>query len=388
MAFLTARAAFSRSHPDVFLIRDESGLWRAQGLGEPHELLHVYVSKRRQTVEPDNRTVYHPTIWGELGTLVEVLPEIADFTVVFDGAPAGRLVDFVMGPEPATVERWYHGTSTAAWEAIQREGLRPRVYTREPAGYATLGGPQGDPRYVYLAADAGNDVVFAARNVAAKARQAGRSDAAPIILEIDGGSIKGWLLEPDEDSRAETWRGSLATTGTVRYPAAIPAQAIRVYRVLGEGGWTSPGETVKGPQVTRAPALVLLHVDSLASYAWHVGQKAERLATRMVAAARDHTGLLVVVDQGWGELIAREIVALGETDGERITFDESVDDWEPFLAELIVLLREAGVDTVRLGGVWYDPTGAEGCVTYTGSALLDAGFRVIVDSDLVGCVGD
>ena len=137
-------------------------------------------------------------------------------------------------------------------------------------------------------------------------------------------------------------------------------------------------------------ALVLVHLDSLASYAWHGGD-ANALAGRIGDAIRATDGLVVLVVQGWGTHLASLLVraANSRTDPTVVLqFDEDSGRWPHFLRQLRHLLASHDTGTVRLGGLWYDPTGREGCVTYVASQMQKAGLKVTVDPELVGCMRD
>jgi len=232
----SAREVFDKPRAEVYLTRDD-GEWRRSTLQDSASECKVVINKRKRYVEPQERTALHPTVRDELQSLVDVLPEVADFSVVFDGFDAGRLDDFI--DSDPVVTRWYHGTSSKAWKAIQQEGLLPRSQTGAEATYAGLSAPEGDPRYTYLAADPGNDVRFAAREAAKK------HGGEPVILEISVDGVVLDDLEPDEDAGVDSWEESLAYMGTVRYGGPIPASAIRLHSMNRGGGWTTGSSTTR-----------------------------------------------------------------------------------------------------------------------------------------------
>ena len=235
---MDAKATFDSPRVEIYLTRNEDRDWRRSALQDSASGLPlVVINKRKRYVEPQERTALHPTVREELQSLVDVLPEVADFSVVFDGFDARRLGDFI--DSDPVVTHWYHGTSSEAWKAIQQEGLLPRSQTGAEATYAGLSAPEGDPRYTYLAADPGNDVRFAAREAAKK------HGGEPVILEISVDGVVLDDLEPDEDAGVDSWEESLAYMGTVRYGGPIPASAISLHLMNRGGGWTTGSPTTR-----------------------------------------------------------------------------------------------------------------------------------------------
>jgi hypothetical protein len=131
-------------------------------------------------------------------------------------------------------------------------------------------------------------------------------------------------------------------------------------------------------------ALVLIHLDSLASFHSETGEGKE-LASALEYEARTHRGPVIGVVQGWDERIARGVVRAIEArdDGLIVEFDEDVSDWDEFLPELLRDVRSMGADSVTVGGVWFDPSGRWGCVN-TAADYLSRQMPVVVDGDLVG----
>lgn len=145
-------------------------------------------------------------------------------------------------------------------------------------------------------------------------------------------------------------------------------------------------------------ALVLVHVSSLDAFADYFKledptfSQAWALSDRMARAAIAHDGPVVIVDQDWPHLgehseprrAFEDKVARSGRPITRMHFDEEEEDWTPFLRRLRRTLKDAGITRVILGGVWFDPSEASGCVTAT-YKYLENKFDTSVASDLVGC---
>jgi len=136
-------------------------------------------------------------------------------------------------------------------------------------------------------------------------------------------------------------------------------------------------------------ALVVVHLSSVDSYAWQVGQEAgERLARSIVEAVRKHRGPVYIVDQGWdGPLESTIKRAIADVPVTWMRFDEEVQEWDEFLPRLKRRLTRDGVTRAVVGGVWYDPTLETGCATRVYLYLLRA-LPTEVDRSIVGCIGD
>jgi hypothetical protein len=136
-------------------------------------------------------------------------------------------------------------------------------------------------------------------------------------------------------------------------------------------------------------ALVIVHLSTIDSYAWTIGEdKAKQLADRIIAAVRKHQGPVYIVDQFWdGELRDYVIAGIADVPVTWMKFDEDVSDWKRFLASLKRRLTKDGVTNVVLGGVWYDPDLKEGCAT-TVYVYLAPLWPTKVDKNIVGCESD
>lgn len=168
-------------------------------------------------------------------------------------------------------------------------------------------------------------------------------------------------------------------------------------------------------------ALVIIHLSSLDSYS-DIEKEASgdythsyQLASDMAEAVLKHDGPVFIVDQGWlfvgresrarGSFIEEigvdydqvqklaeegdvfEIQTYEQHEPRRITwirFDEEYEDWGSFLDFLQKKLKEAKVDKVVLGGLFFESDLSEGCVTFTYKELLKT-IPTKVDQGLVGC---
>jgi hypothetical protein len=136
-------------------------------------------------------------------------------------------------------------------------------------------------------------------------------------------------------------------------------------------------------------ALVIVHLSSIDSYAWTIGEtKARQLADRIIRAVHKHRGPVYVVDQFWdGPLRESVAAAISDVPAAWIKFDEDLSDWAAFLPKLRRRLARDGVTDVVVGGVWYDPKLEEGCATRIYLDLA-AVLPAKVDKNLVGCATD
>jgi hypothetical protein len=136
-------------------------------------------------------------------------------------------------------------------------------------------------------------------------------------------------------------------------------------------------------------ALVIVHLSTIDSYAWTVGEeKAKQLATRIIQAIRRHRGPVYVVDQFWDGPLRNEVAAaVADIPIVWIEFDEDVGDWKRFLPSLKRRLKRDRVTNVVVGGVWYDPKLEEGCATEV-YLYLASRMPTKVDERLVGCETD
>ena len=115
-------------------------------------------------------------------------------------------------------------------------------------------------------------------------------------------------------------------------------------------------------------ALVLVHTDSIDSFASESPEQAEQLALSMGMSVKSHKGPIIVVRQGWSPRTryARDFLHEAENSGAHfVKFDEDTQKWNPFLEKLRLLLDRLNVDKVELGGLWYTDNLRSGCVSRT-----------------------
>jgi hypothetical protein len=136
-------------------------------------------------------------------------------------------------------------------------------------------------------------------------------------------------------------------------------------------------------------ALVIVHLSTIDSYAWTIGEeKAAQLADRIIRAVRKHRGPIYIIDQFWeGPLRDRIAAEISDIPAQWIEFDEDVGDWKQFLPSLKRRLTRDRVTNVVIGGVWFDPKLKGGCATEVYLYLLSR-LPTKVDKTIVGCETD
>jgi len=175
----------------------------------------------------EGATEQHPGFNKAIREIVKKYPEIMEYKISFDGplVPIGEVLGL------KTPERWddiifYHGTATAALDAILSGGLKSRMETGAAAAHgANLGKPSLHSDAVYLTTQK-NTANFAARDAASKTK------SKPVVLAIRGfsGNERSWVS--DEDSRQDDPWESLRKLGSVAYKGTIPPKFIKVDRIL------------------------------------------------------------------------------------------------------------------------------------------------------------
>lgn len=138
-------------------------------------------------------------------------------------------------------------------------------------------------------------------------------------------------------------------------------------------------------------ALLYIHVDSLDGYADEATRdEADEVKNNMISAMdRYDDALVIVVHQGWRTARAREIIAAAQRRPKHFVmeFDESVQSWPSFFLKLGKLLKEHEVESVVLGGCWWDPSkkkgGGRGCATHTYHWLKRKGYAVHPRTELL-----
>ena len=165
-------------------------------------------------------------------------------------------------------------------------------------------------------------------------------------------------------------------------------------------------------------ALLIMHLSSLDVYSdVHGAKKAAVMAERLIDAMSSHHGPVIVVDMLWEtgrhhdseareEIYERALfpmldqgtaILIVHDEGWESDFSwqgkplsECVDEemgytgyWPEFFQELIPVLNELGVDSIRMGGFWYDPEHDHGCALAAGT-YLSSMFDVRYDEKILG----
>ena len=175
--------------------------------------------------------------------------------------------------------------------------------------------------------------------------------------------------------------------------------------------------------MTAVHALIIVHLSSLDAYPSTLVD--EGLYPSDAEAATDDLGneiasaiqaaisrgeRVYVIDQFWGANIRsgnvssgtaaryhasgaggpnRDLVvnAIGNVQPQWIKFDESTSEWRRFLPWLRKQLVAAGVRSVTIGGLWWEPDEKSGCA-FRVYDYLRSYFKVEVDVNIVGSVHD
>ena len=166
---------------------------------------------------------------------------------------------------------------------------------------------------------------------------------------------------------------------------------------------------------THTEALLIMHLSSLDCYFDMYGAvKAKQMADRLIKAMSYHDGPVIVVDEMWEtgrrrDSEAREQVyehalfpMLDQGTAILITHDEGWESefseigeplteeeygysgyWPELFQELFPVLNELGVDSIKIGGFWYDPKHNTGCALYLGQQLSDS-FEITYAKSILG----
>jgi len=235
----------------------------------------------------DKTTEDNPAFLKALREMVKKYPELKDFLVAFDG-PLVRVSDLLR----KKVERdinwskvvFYHGTSMAAWEKIQRQGLVPRRVSGTKAAYGVaFSAAPGHEDAIYLTTQE-NTTLFAARDAA---RGTGSN---PVVLKIVG--IDGKYVAPDEDSRETTAAASYRKMGSIAYLGKISPRKISLYKEFDGKRWFKEGydESVL-VGVKEFPALIVHDDEALGT---------TEAITRYHAIVQSHLDI-VRQHKGWAQ---------------------------------------------------------------------------------------
>lgn len=222
-----AKRYFDKYDRDVPLSYYNREGWRVPGLGDDHT---AYIQKHKKIISIDKMSPYHPKAKEIIKELLDELPEIKDYKLNFDGDEVGTVSDY-LAKEWEYPEFWYHGTSTWHYESIKENGLQSRRQSDIKPSYYTTTAKQGHENLIYLAADDGNDVRFAAR-AAARIANKNEHKADPIILKIDAEGLNPNKMKPDEDSEKWNWKESLYSTGTIAYEGIIQPKWISIHKLI------------------------------------------------------------------------------------------------------------------------------------------------------------
>jgi len=224
-------------------VGDDQGNWQysqeclgARKLGWDW-VAHLSLSNQNQwrTLDVDYATEYHSGFLKALNEMVETYPVLMDFIISFDGPfmDVSSLVSERPGldlsaPALSTIV-FIHGTSTAVYPDIARQGLLPRSMTgRGPTHGARVHAAEGRLDLVYLTTQQ-NTAHFAARDAAAL------HGGMPLVLQVS--DLDPARLLPDEDSGEPTALDSLIRLGSVAHRGPIPPSKIRPWKVLTDDGW-------------------------------------------------------------------------------------------------------------------------------------------------------
>ena len=173
--------------------------------------------------------------------------------------------------------------------------------------------------------------------------------------------------------------------------------------------------TVRKTPKNHTEALLIMHLSSLDVYSdAHGAKKAAVMAERLIDAMSSHDGPVIVVDMLWEtgrhhdseareEIYKRALfpmldqgtaILIVHDEGWESEFSESGEPlgedecgyqgyWPEFFQELLPVLNELDVDSIRIGGFWYDPEHQSGCAWYAGQWLSRA-FDVRYDKKILG----
>jgi hypothetical protein len=209
---------------------DPKGKWYRAGLGH-RPTIGAYLDSKRVSIEYAGP--FHPLIKKALYALVKQFPQTVDQVIDFDGFKPGTVREFLTSKEyekrtnskrlPAY---FYHGTSSKAWQLIEKSGLSPRsVTSASPAYGASISSAKpAKENLIYLSASYGAAVRFAASDATRN-----YSGSYPVILQIDSKGMDANRLRADEDSQADAWQDSIHMLNSVAYEGTIDPRYIKIY---------------------------------------------------------------------------------------------------------------------------------------------------------------
>jgi hypothetical protein len=143
------------------------------------------------------------------------------------------------------------------------------------------------------------------------------------------------------------------------------------------------------PKVRNKDALVIVHLSSIESLKQECGSTEARAFGDAIIyeakSSRSRGEKVYVIDQFWpGALRDKLADELLRNGCEFIRFDENTASWDWFLPRLKGRLERDGIESVRVGGLWFDPDLRSGCATQV-YLYLKQFFATKVDEDIVAC---
>ena len=252
-ALESVQEELKKSNPMLYYVNDNgTRKWVGYDLGErfgPWKIIEVRILRNSKQIYIELVSPHHPELRPALKQLSDLIgKEILGYRTRFDGPPGmtlGELISQERDEDWDYMEFFYHGTCTGFLKVIEREGLRPRSETGTPPvhGRVFANAPLGPENQVYLCAEDGNKVRFAAREanvVFHRLHPAEKSE--PVILKINARELNLRKLKPDHDSGKYNWQDSLYTLGSVGYEGIIPPNLISIHLVYDSAtnGWKKP----------------------------------------------------------------------------------------------------------------------------------------------------
>lgn len=136
-------------------------------------------------------------------------------------------------------------------------------------------------------------------------------------------------------------------------------------------------------------ALIIVHLSSIEALRQECGATEARAfgdaLTYEAKQAQERGRMVYVIDQFWpGTLRDRIADELKRYGCQFIRFDENAASWEWFLPRLRGRLERDGVESVTVGGLWFDPDLESGCATQV-YLYLRQFFKTNVDEDITAC---
>lgn len=143
------------------------------------------------------------------------------------------------------------------------------------------------------------------------------------------------------------------------------------------------------PSILRNPgsypdAFIIVHLSSLGSLAWQGGGEVSDDLLSSLSSEAHHASELdrkvIVIDQGWPGRVenrARREIKEAAPGAIWVHHDEDEDGWDDFESSFPRLLREAGIRSAKIGGLWLD-----GCVDHVSKIVSAAGVEAMVDGEL------